>query len=183
MTMTFIAIVILLACLGGSISRAVGGDLPLPRWLALSAYSLLYGVVFLGHPVGLIAMAAAGAAKSTGHTPYWFLGRAVPGWDGSAPAVDSVVRFFFGPLTRRTFWRDLFGLILTGLMVTVVPAILFAWYADFFSAALILFSGALKPLGYMLGWKLADLGKTHNPNEYGEFLTGFFGWGILALCI
>lgn len=173
------------ALIGGWISRVLGGGRPqLPRWVTLPAYALPYGAIFLGHPLGLLAMAAAAAGKATAHTPYWALGHTPELFVGRVPTLDPIVRFFFGPIERGGYWRAAFGLAVVGMAVTLVPGLLFAWYVSVPLGLLIVFSGALKPLGYMLGWKLSDYsGKTTlTPNVYGEFLAGVFGWSALALC-
>jgi hypothetical protein len=116
------------------------------------------------------------------------MGFRAPGKSGAS--LDLIVRLFFGPDTYagtpRSYWRCAFGLSVTGLGVTLAPGVLYALYVDPVGGALIALSGALKPLGYMFGWRrwnsilACSRNPTWTPNVYGEFFTGFSQWGAVA---
>lgn len=174
---------IIAAGLGGWLSRMCGGGKPqLPFGLEQWLYALPYGTVFLFNIWGIPAYLAAVAGKRTGHGQYMLLGYGARQPVANDEKLDVIVRFFFGVDRGGNYWRCVFGLGVTGLAVTLLPGILFCLFVDPVAGIGIAFSGALKPLGYMLGWALQRRGLVRRPTVWGEVLAGVTGWGALALC-
>ena len=178
---------ILFIILGGWISRMVGGgwpDLKIPaQWL----YAIPYGLLMYPHCIGIVAYVAAAVGKRTAHAAYIDLGHdSVP--IGGTPPLDFIVRFFFGVDRGGAYWRCCFGMAVTGLAVTLVPGILYAATVNPLAGLILAFSGALKAVAYMIGWKSFDIVKPEKmwlklllqPTVNGEILTGIFGWGAIA---
>jgi len=179
---------IFLTIVGAVIYRIRGGLVPaFPRPMDQLLFALPYGAIAYkasnrNKIVFGIVMVLTMAACATGHGAYMDLGR----WTQavSPESLDFIVSWFFGADNFHNFWRDGFGLALTGLVVTL-PAGLFLLYNAVFefkysylkpkllipSIALTL-SGALKFPAYYIGWEL--FGGT----EGGEFLTGGMLWGV-----
>lgn len=173
------------ACLGGWFSRMCGGGVPrLPRVPELGLYGAGFAVPFLGGPLAFLAWVVGAALKATSHVPYIFLGH-----DGGLnlfddkPWFDRLVTLLFGPYDRGQYWRNVFGLFIAGVIPSLPAAVVYGIVYGLPGAAVIAAGGALKPLGYMLGWYLHDKKETENANIYGEFLAGFFGWGAVGLTL
>lgn len=78
----------------------------------------------------------------------------------------------------RGYWHDFVGLAILGLVVAVPAACVLA-FINHWCALILLAGGAAKAQAYAAGWKFA---KPKNATAWGEFLTGVFGWGSVALC-
>lgn len=171
------------AVIGGWISRIMGGgwpsNLPVPaQWF----YAAPYGLMFTGSAWGILAYFAAGAGARIGHYPYFLMGLHPVVDTSRVPPLDFIIRPFFGAISPSggQYWRCVAGLAVTGLAVTVLPGLLYGFWADPLKGAVIAFSGALKPLGYMIGAFLEKRGVIKHENVSGEFIRGFTGWGVLA---
>jgi len=113
-----------------------------------------------------------------GHGSYMDLTRS-KGHDNEVFA--SLLDWFFGEEseTGPVYPRDFVGLALTGLALSVPVAVglyfidpVFIWYA---------FTGILKPVGYVIGWKLFDM-KIQDRWEFPvatEFGEWFWGFGMV----
>lgn len=160
---------------GGMIGRVRGGLPPaLPRPFDQVLFALAYGAVaykITGRNLWwfLAVMILTTLAVATGHGQYMDLGR----WtrEVSPESLDFVVSWFFGADGYHDFWRDGFGLALTGLAVTLPCSICIAIHKRYALAAMLFLSGALKFPAYYLGWEI--FGGT----AAGEVLTGMFLWG------
>jgi len=175
---------IIMAIIGGFISRDCGKDKPLFRYgLSQFVYALPYGLVPLlaGLPISAgISYAGAVLGKRTGHGQYVSSGK------NKHPVsqqdrIDPFVRFFFGVEGKDNYWRNKFGLAVTGLICTLPLGILWAFQIDALAGLAIGLSGASKALAYAIGWAGYDhVNKRIHPTLVGEVLTGVFGWGALA---
>ena len=172
---------LILAIIGGFISRMCGGGKPhLPLGLEQFLYALPYGVVLYQYPVlAVISYGLAVVGKRMGHGQYIHLGFTGRQIFANDEQVDGVIRFFFGVDRGGNYWRCVAGLALTGLIVTVPCGLAYAFTVSFPVGLLIAVSGATKALSYMIGW--AARVRLIYPTVVGEILTGVFGWGILSL--
>lgn len=189
-------ILLALPFLGALLSRISGGMKPtLPGKLAQCLYSLLYfaAPLCLGFawPWSVLAGGMAFVGKITGHGQYMDLGS----WllKTSPERVDFIVKWIFGDdpnVTQTTilqpgnYWRDFFGLAVTGMLCAFGLFLALCFHGLFVPAFVVLAGGAAKSLAYDAGWKSGgfSLIKTlDKPTELGEALTGFFGWGSIIL--
>lgn len=186
--------------IGGLAYRIRGGlwagswiDLPRPWPQAFMA--LPYGFVCrwagANWSTAIVTFLLVAVAFSSGHGQWQDLGHyTLP---VSPEKLDFIVAWFWGPDTFHSYWRDATGLLVSGLSVTLGPAIIILEHHHWKTGAAMLVSGISKPLAYMIGWGMFDHGwLAHFPTgfsqgtEIGEFLTGFFLWaslGIIALHI
>lgn len=203
--MTLTALVIFLfALIGGWLSRMCGGGPPrLPFGLDQWLYAIPYALI--GLPVlAPLALGAAGAVqgknirryvgaillfpfagaflgKRTGHGNGLDLGRAERG-------EDEVLEFIIKPLHGKIpeYWYDVLLMCVTGICVTLVAGIVVA-VVNPLAGAILALSGLMKGPAYMIGYAIypTGIGKgiphLNEASAIGEFLTGFFGYGILAL--
>lgn len=194
--MTDALLILLLALLGGWISRMCGGGKPelpfgLDTWIYCFPYAVLFWLLstsplFLG--LGLLSFAGAFVGKRTGHGQYLSYGHALRGNPKLDERLDFIVRLIAGaevPVGQPTkYYRCAVGMAVTGLAETLLPGLLYAAAVDPLSGAIIAVSGAFKTVGYQVGWFLYDRGfQKLRPNIYGEFLNGFKAWGLLAWVI
>ncbi len=205
--MISLTLALLFALAGGWISRMCGGAPPkLPFGLDQWIYALPYlaaPLVFCG--LNYVVMAApfvylsAVFGKRTGHGQYMDLGFTVRSTEPER--LDFLVLLLMGKdhnpaamnptvLNRRErYARDALGLIFTGLSVTLMCGLVIALAGDVLIGLLISLSGALKAPAYMIGWAIypAAQGKgvpyLNEATAIGEFLTGFFAYGVLATII
>jgi hypothetical protein len=105
---------------------------------------------------------------TTGHGAFMDLGRV--NYPVSPERLDFIVRWFFGPDNFHSFWRDGFGLAITGLAVTLPCAIALAIHKKYILSLILLLSGALKFPAYYIGWEV------FSGTEGGEYLYGAFAW-------
>lgn len=205
--MTALILALLFALAGGWISRMCGGAPPkLPHGLDQWIYALPYlaaPLVFCG--LNFVSVAAPFAyisavfGKRAGHGQYMDLGFTVRSTEPER--LDFLVLLLMGKdhnpaamnptvLTRKErYARDALGLIFTGLSVTLMCGLVIALAGEVLTGLLICLSGALKAPAYMIGWAIypAAQGKgiphLNEATAIGEFLTGFFGYGILAMIL
>ncbi len=178
---------ILFIIIGGWISRMVGGGWPDVKIPAQWLYAVPYAVIFWGSFWSLPAYLAAAVGKRTGHAQYIDLGHDA-GPPASTVPLDCIVRFFFGVDRGGAYWRCCFGMVVTGLAVTLVPGILYACTVDSMGGLILAISGASKALAYAIGWAAFKLvrptslrfQRLFQPTVWGEVLTGVFGWGAIA---
>lgn len=138
-------------------------------------------MAFWGHPAGLVAYAAAVMGKRTGHGQYAPLGTGERQPVAQDERLDCVVRFFFGADYGGNYWRCVFGLVVTGLAVTLPAGILYGIVVNPWHGAVLAVSGASKSVAYMIPWAVRRrLGLSYS-TWWGEFLTGAFGWGIIGV--
>jgi hypothetical protein len=157
----------------GLLSRVIGGNKgeifpawfnPFKDWV----YALPYALVglLLGHSlewsleatigVGVASLLGGLYGKRMGH------GRAIDmGTVGGTPLGDGL------------------SLAWSGMVVTLIPSFLLAFFVSINLGLILLVSGALKSVAYYIGWLQGDLPKLGNsfrePTQRGEFLTGLFG--------
>lgn len=170
-----VVLVFLLAVVGGVFYRFRGGWPKLPRPLEQCLFCLPIIYVSLGSEWYLTALAYALSVvvvlKGHGHTMdlghsdkgdfEWY--EKVTGW-----------RFFHGKMSE--YWYDVIGHSIGGLFITL-PLLL--------TNPALSAIGLLKGPAYMIGWtdkipsvKIGNFTLMHE-TEWGEFLTGFFVWGVL----
>ena len=164
-----------LAILGAVIYRIRGGLAPaMPRPMDQLLFALPYACIAykitgrnLWAFLGVLALTTV--ALSSGHGDYMDLAT----WNKPTDPerLDFIVHWFFGADNFNDFWRDAFGLAVTGLAVTLPCSAMLLAHRRYALSAMLFLSGALKFPAYYLGWEL--FGGT----EAGEYLTGFFLWG------
>jgi len=108
-------------------------------------------------------------ALTTGHGNFFDLGRV--NYPVKPETLEFIVHWFFGPDTFDNFWRDGFGLAVTGLAVTLPCSLFIAIHKRYALSVILFLSGALKFPAYYLGWEL--FGGT----EGGEYIYGGLAWG------
>ena len=184
------------AFIGGLIYRIRGGlapSLPRPLDQLLFCYPLFLAAVIAGGGwLAYAAYALAVAGCATGHGQYMGLGRwRVPVKE--MEALDFIPRLIFGrdevgpaqypvraPAARA---RDLFGLAVTGLAMTLAPGLLIMSTGNFWPGFLLGASGILKAAAYWIGWLINDRFPRAWPGlksgaEAGEWLTGAFLYAV-----
>lgn len=168
-----------LAFVGAVLFRLRGGLSPaLPRpfdqmLFALGYAALIYkrsgrNVWWFGAVLILTAVALA-----TGHGQYMDLGR----FDGvgGKETLDFIVEWVWGEDVGGNYWRDLFGLCLTGIVITLPAGLALLWFREWIAGVVIGLSGLLKGLAYALSWAVGF------DTAGGEYLTGFLLWGVIII--
>lgn len=117
-------------------------------------------------PLSLLAYVGATLGKSTGHGKFFDLGT----WDKEAD--DERLEFIIKKLEGKvsTYVYDFIGLVLTGVAVSITPAILLFAISPYASLSL-LCGGAAKGAAYAIGWRFSK-----KQTEIGEWLTGIFSY-------
>lgn len=168
-----------LTTLGAVIYRVRGGLTPaLPRPFDQVLFSLAYGAAVYKASgrswiAFLIVIAATTAALATGHGQYMDLGT----YNASVEpeSLDFLVQWIFGADNFAHYWRDAFGLAVTGIVVTIPCALGLVWYRQWLPAGIIGLSGVLKYPAYEISHSLG------HGTVLGEYLTGAFLWGVVVL--
>lgn len=181
-----------IALIGAKISRMCGGGKPkLPWGLDQWLYAIPHGVLgFLVAPYFFwVAYFGAFFGKRTGHGQWFDLGTSDPHNEqtGNEPEkLDFILKWLYGP-DDGSFRRDLMGMTLSGIAISLGSALLLAFTGHLLMAALVLLGGAVKGLCYVVGTDLENSGvgfsDVRRYNEWGEVLTGFFDWLAVSLCI
>lgn len=169
-----------LAFVGAVLFRLRGGLSPaLPRPFDQMLFALGYAALIYkrsGRNVwwfgGVLVLTAV--ALATGHGQYMDLGR-FEGVGTGVETLDFIVAALFGADTGGLFWRDLFGLCLTGLVVTLPAGLALLWFREWVVGAVIGLSGLLKGLAYSVSWAVGW------DTAGGEYLTGFLLWGAVII--
>lgn len=136
---------------------------PINIWLVLVSYMILFLSIRLGHG------------------QYMDLGD----WRGRVEPEK--IDFLIEPLfdtdpnvleddAQGSYWRDLFGLTLTGTIGIIPICTLLAWNGAMYSCIAIAIGGTLKGIGYAIG-KLI----TKEYTVVGEWLRGMFLWSSFAI--
>jgi len=138
--------------------------------------------------VALIVLLACMVFKNTGHGGGMDLAHSKkePGAGRTPEKLEYLILWLHKLMPRYRY--DLLLLAIIGGFSTLFPAIAFG-FVDILAAIPILAGGLIgKPLGYAIGWKLHDIGiveklpdELDEATEVGEFLTGLFAFGGLAL--
>lgn len=125
----------------------------------------------------LLSVVGSFLGKTWGHGQYM----GVPQEHGD-PAGDEwydfIVSWFFGPDDKpqpARYWRNVFGLALSGLFYSIVGSIMLAAHGNWLSSLVFLLGGAMKAPAYMISYALGK------GTLWGEYLTGFFGWSSVAI--
>lgn len=171
---------IFLTIVGAVIYRVRGGLVPaMPRPMdqilfALPFAAIVYKASSRNTIAFFIVLALTVLAIATGHGQYMDLGGV--NYPVSPERLDFIVQLFFGDDNFHNYWRDFFGLAVTGAAVTLPAGIGLMIYKNYWQGAVLALSGASKALAYAIAWQW--LGGT----EWGEFLTGGFAWlGVILL--
>lgn len=193
--------VILFALLGGLISRDCGSHKPIiPFGLSQAVYAAPYGVIaFLGllstvQPIGypypyhlwaltLLAYVGAFLGKRTGHGGGIDLGT----W--KEPRDDERLEFLIKPFKRfiSDYAYDALLLGITGLVVSIVSGVVLGIGGHIMAGVILALSGCTKAIAYAIGWRVYPKGSgkgirhLDEATAIGEFLTGFFAFGILGI--
>lgn len=176
-------VAVIVAILGGFISRDCGNDRPIFRYgLSQFIYALPYGIALALaglHISAAIAYAGAVMGKRTSHGQYIGSGKNKHP-ESKHDRIDPFVKLFFGAETDDNFWRNQFGLAVTGLLCTIPFGVLWAVQVDLFVGLTVGLSGMSKAVAYAIGWAGNNhIDKRINPTYVGEVLTGVFGWGTI----
>lgn len=177
-------VILVIALIGGWHSRMCGGAPPkLPWGIDQWIYALPYLVITL--PTGLLGSAAsyvsAIAGKRTGHGNGHDAGTAERGSDEQ---LEFLIKWLHGRIPE--YWYDMLLLAVVGFAVTLVPGVCLSFHHPFAGLALAL-SGLTKAPAYMIGWTIYPRGSGRglrhldHATAVGEFFTGFFGWGSVAV--
>lgn len=170
----------LFALIGGLIFRMRGGMPPsFPRPVEQLLFSLPYGAAAYlateNYYITAITLAFTTIAVLKGHGHNMDLGS----YKGEADY--EWYEFVIKPLHGRIpeYWYDVVGIAISGLTYTIPAGIACM-------NPLLALSGALKAPAYMIGWSkdpwpLPE--QLKEPTQIGEFLTGFFLWGVLWLTL
>ena len=171
------------AIIGGALYRVRGMGLwPSRPWWHL-AFALPYGLTAWSYSsvyVGVAVFLLTFGAVVTGHASYIDLGTVEDG-SPSMPADGKQDEWYGGWLPWHGYWHDFAGLVVSGILLTASCGLALVAYGHW-SGALVLVSGALKPVAYAFGWRMW--------REYsvsaiavGETLAGALLWGSLALIV
>lgn len=181
-------IVLLSALLGGWIYRWHGGGWGIggPRVLK----NILFALPFAAPGWGAWGMQAEdfGASVSgvaTGHGRGQSLKEPMKG-------TPEVVEFFtlWAQPHLPVYWYKCLTLFASGTWMASGGANGYLLTNNYYGAALTILGGMMKPIAYMIGWKIypTGSGKGISPSlcqatQIGEFLTGFFQYGFLSLAM
>ncbi|PZQ44866.1 MAG: hypothetical protein DI551_09195 [Micavibrio aeruginosavorus] len=146
---------------------------------------------FVIKPPAMIAVApfvGAFLGKRTGHGGGMDLGTNAkePGHGREPEALEFFILSIHGKIPQ--YWYDALLLAITGFAVTLLTGVVIC-FVDVPAGLLIAFSGLLKAPAYMIGRKIYPEGNgkgipyLNEATAIGEYLTGFFGWGALALAL
>lgn len=125
---------------------------------------------------------------AVGHGQY-FLNRQLVGHRNDTEGVDFIVRSVFGKDWRvnmdkdhefteaeekhyyeniypKLYWRNVFGMFLTGWLVGLPAAILSIYYGEYAFAAIFSLTGPVKALAYMAAYRI------NNSTELAEYING-----------
>lgn len=196
-----VALIFIFALCGGWLSRMCGGGPPklpwgLDQWLYAIPYALIAMPVLLPFAawVGisekhrkyvpailLFPFAGAFAGKRTGHGNGIDVGRMPRGKD---EALEFIIKPLHGKIPE--YWYDVLLLSVTGLAVPILAGAIVAFINPLAGLFLAL-SGLTKGPAYMIGYAIYPTGAgkgipyLNEATAIGEFLTGFFGYGGLAI--
>lgn len=195
-------LILAFALVGGWLSRMCGGGPPkLPWGLDQWIYGLPYALIALpvtatlGALVGLeekdrkymkaaILLPYAGAVvgKRTSH------GGGIDMGTWPFDREDEALEFLIKPLRGKIseYWYDALLLAVTGVAVTLIAGFVLIFIHPW-AGILLAFSGMTKAPAYMIGWAIYPTGSgkgiphLNEATAIGEFLTGFFAYGILGI--
>lgn len=199
------SIILIFALIGGWLSRMCGGAPPkLPWGLDQWLYALPYLVISLPASLAVAALAstkkenrkyfssiallpytAAFLGKRTGHGGGMDLAtnNKEPGQGREAERLEFLILPLHGKISQ--YWYDTLLLAITGIAVTLLAGIL-VMFVSFGCGLLLAISGLSKAPAYMIGAliypdrKGRGIPHLNEATAIGEFLTGFFAYGVLA---
>ncbi len=156
---------------GAILYRWRGSDYSLPRPVLQAVIALPFALLAYQtwFSIGLWCpiLVLTTAALCLGHGQYQDLGT----WKGpiKVSSIDFIISRFWGPdfEGRCSYWRDFFGMAVSGLLVTLPAGIITCH-------PLLALSGALKAVGYAISWRVVK------GTWLGEVLTGAVLWGAVA---
>ncbi len=206
-TLIGLLICFVLAVVGGIIFRWRGGGEPvgwgkyMPRPIDQILFSSIYMVIAFGvleqWPATILSIITV-IMVSKGHGRNMDLGTfdnsSKPG--GVKPEwYEGLIAGLYGKIPE--YWYDALGMVVSGLTYTIPLGLFIADPAGpYFTEGLIIAaSGGLKGPAYMIGWFFHDMlwntvdvssedlqkvVRFDGETSLGEFLTGFFLWGVAA---
>lgn len=130
----------------------------------------------------LLPYAGAVVGKRTGHGGGIDMGT----WTGERD--DEALEFLIKPLRGKIseYWYDALLLAITGVAVTLIAGFVLMFIHPW-AGILLALSGLTKAPAYMIGWAIYPTGSgkgiphLNEATAIGEFLTGFFAYGILGI--
>jgi len=183
------AIIASVAALGAVLSRFHGGGYVsgFPKTIKNILWALPFAaaVYFLSdHPLAItlslavICFILCLLGKASGHGKHFDLGT----WQQESD--DERLTFIIKPLEDKmpVYWWDALGMAVIGFAAASGAVLAFAFINPLFSVIMAV-AGILKAPAYMLGWALFPHNKGGIATEIGEYLTGAFAFGALALCL
>lgn len=172
-----ILIILCAAIVGAIVSRMCGGGKPkLPYGLDQWIYAIPYAVFQVHWLWAVLSYGGAVLGKRTGHGQYFSLA-APRGNPENDEKFDFIVRLFFGHDEDgpRRYWRNFFGMTLSGLWPVLIATLGLAFAGHALAAFIVLAGGVLKAPAYAVPQKFGY------GTEVGEYITGALGWGSVAL--
>lgn len=168
---------IIFGLIGAIASRLDGGGFfKGPEWLDKFLVTFPYAVIglLIWWPLSIVCIAGAWAGRALGHGGFYDLGTSPkePGNGRDKERIEHLIYWLYNRIPR--FWYDFMGLSLSGLTVTLIPAIVVACYGHYLSAFILVVSGLLKAPSYAI-----SPGKT----EIGEYVNGFQQFFIAGVVI
>ncbi len=210
--MLTVLLVIIFSLIGGWTSRMCGGAPPkLPWGLDQWIYAIPYfaicapaGTAFIAAIFAdrdfdrkprlkiyeglflLLPYSLAFTGKRTGHGGGMDLGHnnKEPGAGREPERLEFLIAPLHGKIAQ--YWYDALLLAVTGLAVTLVAGLIVC-FVNVTAGLLIIVSGPLKALAYMIGWAVYPDGSgsgipyLDEATAIGEFLTGVFNYAALAI--
>lgn len=176
--MADIIVFILATFLGGWLSRWHGGGMFKADKVIKNiawAVPLTGAAIFMSGWWGLLGLACI-AGKATGHGAGIDLGT----WTQSRS--DEKLEFIIKPLYGKIpeYWYDVLLLAVTGLAATLGAAIAIS-LTNPAAGLLCALGGALKPVGYMIGWAIWPDNRKSYATRTGEWGAGIFAYGLTAI--
>ncbi len=199
-TALHMAVIAALPIIGGLLSRWHGGGFigGSPKILKAFLWSILFAFVSFaahwGHAdwkivagIGLGVLAWCMVFKNTGHGGGMDLAHSVkePGAGRTPEKLEYLILWLHGRIDQYRY--DLLLLTIIGAFSTLAPAIAIGWIHPLHGIAVFLGGAIGKPLGYAIGWKVYPRRDDRKPDDFdeateiGEFLTGVFAYGGLAI--
>lgn len=177
--------ILLFACLGAVLSRMDGGGIiKLPEWVDKVGVTFPYAIIgYMVVPWAAVpCMAFAWLGRALGHGGFFDLGSnpKEPNNGRDLERIEPAIYWLHDNISR--FWYDFIGLMLSGLMVTIIPAMFLAVWGHYALALLMVLSGLAKAPSYALGRGNTEIGEY--VNGFQQFLhAGVVIWGLYAASV
>ncbi len=164
--------------IGALLSRLHGSTWLPYKILKSILWALPFAVIvwlLLGGWWALLVLAGCSLTKSTGHGNWLDYGRR-----NNEVFEDERTEFLIKPAKSKLsgYWYDALGMLITGILSTL-PFALVMFFVNPIYYVVAVFGGALKTVGYMIGWKFLPKQAT----VIGELFSGATAYLVLDLII